>query len=104
MLRMMKGRRIIMLLICALTFGCSGPQNNSYPVVTLPEDADLESPTWKGIDLEPKPPVLAKSVAGELETFQLPPGYRLEPILTEPQIKQPAAINFDANGRMLVME
>jgi len=84
--------------------GCADQVQNSYPVVTLPEDADLESPTWKGIDLEPKPPVLAKSVEGELESFQLPPGYKLEPILTEPQIKQPAAINFDANGRLLVME
>ena len=28
----------------------------------------------------------------------------MEPVLTHPQIKQPAAINFDANGRLLVLE
>lgn len=78
--------------------------SENYPVITMPEDADPESPVWKDIDLEPKPPVLAKSVEEQQATFQLPPGYVLEPILTEPQIEQPAAINFDANGRMYVLE
>ncbi|NND32470.1 MAG: c-type cytochrome, partial [Saprospiraceae bacterium] len=59
---------------------------------------------WKGIDLEPKPPVLAKSVEEQNQTFQLPPGYVMEPVLTDPQIDQPGAINFDANGRLLVLE
>ena len=32
-------------------------------MVSLPPDADTTSPVWKGIDLEPKPPVKAKSPA-----------------------------------------
>lgn len=36
--------------------------------------------------------------------FLLPPDYRIEPVLTEPVIKEPAAIAFDGNGRMFVLE
>ena len=59
---------------------------------------------WEGADLSPKPPVVALSVAEEQKRFQLQPGYRIEPVLTEPAIEQPAAIAFDANGRMYVLE
>src|SRR5688572_22349148 len=68
---------------------------SSWPVVKLPEQADTTSPYWKGIDLEPKPPVLPLSVEEQQEKFLLPPGYELEPVLTEPKIQQPAAITFD---------
>jgi mono/diheme cytochrome c family protein len=96
---------LIIFLSFILVFGCSGLQkSDKYPVVALPDEADLQSPVWKGIDLEPKPPVLAKTVEEERASFQMPPGYVIEPVLTEPQIKQPAAINFDANGRLLVLE
>ncbi len=92
-------------LVLILFVSCKQSQvSENYPVITMPEGADPESPVWKDIDLEPKPPVLAKTVAEEQATFQLPPGYVMEPILTEPQIQQPAAINFDANGRMYVLE
>jgi len=36
--------------------------------------------------------------------MQLPSGYRLEPVLTEPQIAEPVMIAFDGNGRMYVAE
>ncbi len=75
-----------------------------YPVVTLPADADTSSPVWKGIDLTPKPPVLPLSAAEQQATFQLPPGYRMTPVLTDPQIQQPGAITFDGQGRLLVLE
>ena len=51
-----------------------------------------------------KPPVQAQSAADELKTFQLPPGYRMELLLSEPQIAEPVAIAFDGNGRMFVAE
>lgn len=44
------------------------------------------------------------SVEESLETFHLPEGYRLEPVLTEPQIAEPVACAFDGNGRMYVVE
>ncbi len=40
----------------------------------------------------------------EVKTFQLPAGYRLELVLSEPDIKEPMAIAFDGNGRMYVVE
>lgn len=77
---------------------------DSLPKVKLPADADPNSPDWKGIDLEPKAPVQPLSVAEEQKQFLLPPGYKIEPILTEPAIQQPGAISFDGNGRMYVLE
>ena len=38
------------------------------------------------------------------QKFWLPPGFRMEPVLTEPHIEEPAQIAFDGNGRMFVVE
>ncbi len=89
----------------ALLLQCTAKQPlPEFPIVALPEDADPESPVWKGIDLEPKPPVKPLTYQEQLSTFQLPPGYRIEAVLTDPQIEQPGAITFDAKGRLLVLE
>ncbi|MFN8346971.1 MAG: c-type cytochrome [Spirosomataceae bacterium] len=79
-------------------------QSDTIPKVKLPEGADPESEDWKGIDLEPKAPVMPLRVGDEQSRFLLPPGYRIEPVLTEPAIQQPGAIAFDGNGRMYVLE
>jgi mono/diheme cytochrome c family protein/glucose/arabinose dehydrogenase len=50
----------------------------------------------------PRPPVL--SPADTLKTFEIPPGYRLELVLSEPQIREPVLTVFDGNGRMFVAE
>ncbi len=55
-------------------------------------------------DFPPQPPVQALSPEEALKTFQLPPGYRLELLLSEPEIKEPVLIAFDGNGRMFVAE
>jgi mono/diheme cytochrome c family protein/glucose/arabinose dehydrogenase len=52
----------------------------------------------------PMPPVKALSVAESLNSMQLPPGYRLEPVLTDPEIREPVALSFDGDGRMFVVE
>ncbi|MEN8693187.1 MAG: discoidin domain-containing protein [Akkermansiaceae bacterium] len=44
------------------------------------------------------------SVEESLKTFHLPEGYSLEPVLTEPQIKEPVTCAFDGNGRLYVVE
>ncbi|WP_080240401.1 DUF7133 domain-containing protein [Spirosoma rigui] len=77
---------------------------DTLPRPALPEGANPDDPDWKGIDLEPKQPVQPLSPAEETSRFLLPPGYKIQPILTEPAIQQPAAISFDANGRMYVLE
>ena len=77
---------------------------DTVPAVKIPEGVDPNSPDWKGIDLAPKAPILPVSPSDEQKQFLLPPGYKIEPILTEPAIEQPAAIAFDGNGRMYVLE
>lgn len=51
----------------------------------------------------PSPPK-ALSPEASVATMQMPKGYRLEPVLTEPQIAEPVMIAFDGNGRMYVAE
>lgn len=36
--------------------------------------------------------------------FQVPPGYRLELVLSEPDIREPVAIEFDGDGNLFVVE
>ncbi len=55
-------------------------------------------------DFPPKPPVHPLSAADEAKTFQLPPGYHLELLLSEPQIVEPVCMAFDGNGRLYVAE
>jgi mono/diheme cytochrome c family protein len=78
--------------------------SDTLPVLTIPEDEDPESENWKGVDLDPKSPVKPLYPDEEATHFLLPPGYKIEPVLTEPQIEQPGAISFDGNGRMYVLE
>jgi mono/diheme cytochrome c family protein/glucose/arabinose dehydrogenase len=73
----------------------------SQRVVEAPAADD---PLNIGADLTPKPPVLPLLPAEQAKRFWLPPGYRLEPILSDPQIQEPAQIAFDGNGRMFVLE
>ena len=42
--------------------------------------------------------------ADQQKKFWLPPGFKLEPVLTDPDIEEPAQIAFDGNGRMFVLE
>ena len=49
-----------------------------------------------------KAPVL--SAEEEMKTLVLPPGYRVELVAKEPLVVDPIAIDFDADGRMWVLE
>jgi mono/diheme cytochrome c family protein len=55
-------------------------------------------------DFSPKPPLKPLSPAEEAKRFWLPPGFTMEPVLSEPDIMEPAQIAFDGNGRMFVLE
>jgi mono/diheme cytochrome c family protein/glucose/arabinose dehydrogenase len=44
------------------------------------------------------------SAEEELKTFALPPGYRVELVAKEPLVIDPIAIDFDADGRLWVLE
>lgn len=56
------------------------------------------------VEFPPKPPVQPKSPAEEAKTFQLPPGYHLELVLSEPDVVEPVTMAFDGNGRLYVAE
>jgi mono/diheme cytochrome c family protein/glucose/arabinose dehydrogenase len=95
---------ISILGISSLLTSCTSSTSKPYPVVSLPKDAKPDDPNWKDIDLAPKPPVTPLKPEEEQKKFLLPPGYSIEPVLTDPKIEQPAAISFDGNGRMYVLE
>src|SRR5260221_198283 len=54
---------------------------------------------------EPPPPAPYLTPEAELAKFVFQePGYRLEPVVTDPIIKEPVVAVFDGNGRMYVAE
>jgi hypothetical protein len=117
----LKLKSVLCLSVCLAVFACNPPEQSPFdvspaeamdpkrlqepfPKVALPEGIDLESPIWKGIDLSPKPPVVPVSANEQKKSFVLKPGFSMDPVLSEPQIREPAAIQFDGNGRMYVLE
>ncbi len=58
----------------------------------------------KPVIYEPTGSLPYLSVEESLKTFQLPEGYRLEAVVTEPEIAEPVVCAFDGNGRMYVAE
>ena len=59
---------------------------------------------FEGADLTPKAPIVAVSPEEQQKRFVLQPGYKMEPVLTEPDVQEPTQIAFDGNGRMFVVE
>ena len=57
-----------------------------------------------GADFSPKPALRARPAAEQASTFLLPAGYRMELVLSDPDINSPGVIEFDGNGRMYVAE
>ena len=55
-------------------------------------------------DFLKRPPVVRQDPAAQQKLFLLPPGYRIEPVLTDPLIEDPVGVTFDGNGRMYVLE
>lgn len=53
-------------------------------------------------NLIPPSPVL--TVAEALKSFQLAPGFVIEPVAAEPLVEKPVCLDFDATGRMWVCE
>jgi len=68
------------------------------------EAPSADDPLNADADLSPKPAVLPLTPAEQRTRFWLPPGYRMEPVLSDPDIEEPAQIAFDGNGRMFVLE
>ncbi|HEX6397967.1 MAG TPA: c-type cytochrome, partial [Steroidobacteraceae bacterium] len=75
---------------------CSNPKTATAP------PAPAEPPA--GAAVAPPPIIKALSPADSIAQVQMPSGYRLEPVLTEPDIAEPVMVAFDGNGRMYVAE
>jgi putative heme-binding domain-containing protein len=64
----------------------------------------LEREAKQGADFSPKPPLQPLTPQEEAKHFLLPKGYRMEPVVTDPDIAEPVAAVFDGNGRLYVAE
>src|SRR5207244_1021765 len=71
---------------------------------TLAGGPQLDDPAYANYDFSKKAPLLPLAPADELKKLILQPGYRLELVLSDPDIQDPTAIFFDGNGRMFVIE
>lgn len=66
--------------------------------------ATLSAAVPPPLDFTPQKQVPLLSPEEFLKTVELPEGYSLELVLSEPQIKEPVTISFDPNGAMYVAE
>ena len=55
-------------------------------------------------DFSQKPPVLPLRPEEQVKKFWLPPGFKMELVLADPDIEESAQIAFDGDGRMFVLE
>ncbi len=69
-----------------------------------PGGPGVNDPANAEADLSERDPVLPLPPAEQSKRFILQPGYRITPVLTDPDIQEPGAIAFDGNGRMFVLE
>src|SRR5215217_1991219 len=54
--------------------------------------------------VDTNPPVTPLSPQESIKKIQLPPGYHVELVASEPMVQEPVAIAWDGNGRMYVAE
>ncbi len=84
--------------------GGGGGGRGGQPGTTLPGGPSLDDPAYVGFDFSKRASVPIRTPAEEQKDFVLQPGYRMDLVLSDPDIKEPAAIAFDGNGRMYVLE
>jgi mono/diheme cytochrome c family protein/glucose/arabinose dehydrogenase len=106
-----------------LTLGCTavllavgvthGEQQSTPPAKPAPQPAQgrggfggfgIEAEIARGANFDTQPPVTRLDPKAQQQRFELPPGFKIEPILTDPQIQDPVGVTFDGNGRMYVLE
>ncbi|MEO6917341.1 MAG: hypothetical protein ABI151_18405, partial [Chitinophagaceae bacterium] len=82
------GLRIAIILCLSGMFGCSEKQQSA-------ETKAAFNPNPSGEYLSPEE---------SLKTFELPAGYSMQLVASEPMIREPVAIAWDGNARMYVAE
>ncbi len=81
--------------MCVLIYNCTETKKTTANKTGIPY------PT-RSFDSTPSVDYLSPEES--LKSFNLPPGYRLELVASEPMIKEPVAIAWDGNARMYVAE
>ena len=66
--------------------------------------APAAAPSMMEPDFSKKPPVLPLTPAEEAKKFLAAARFKMELVLSDPDIEEPAQIAFDGNGRMFVLE
>jgi mono/diheme cytochrome c family protein len=87
------------LLTCGLPYLALSQNSLSRPLSSIP---NLPWPASVATNLPDAPPALSPQEA--LKTFTMPPGYRLELVASEPLVRDPILSEFDADGRLWVLE
>ena len=64
----------------------------------------IDAEIARGANFDKQPPVTRLDPRDQQQRFQLPPGFKIAPILTDPLIQDPVGVTFDGNGRMFVLE
>lgn len=84
-----------LLLLCILIYNCTETKKTTQNKTGVPyPDRSFDS----------TPSVAYLSPEESLKSFNLPPGYHLELVASEPMIKEPVAIAWDGNAKMYVAE
>ena len=84
--------------LAALLVACSAPADDPAKAKTQPT---TEAADDFGKQL---PRVPANEPQAALKAFKMQPGFHVELVAAEPLVRDPVAIDFDANGRMYVIE
>ena len=107
------------MLLAALMVGAAGytlsaqPQgSNPAPPAPAPPQAGggggfgpgRGGPGNFGADWGEVDPIQPRRPEEQAQTFLLPTGYRMEPVIADPDIIMPVAMEWDGNGRMYVVE
>ncbi|MDB5014446.1 MAG: cytochrome [Daejeonella sp.] len=77
--------------LALFVFACNSPKDN------------LEQ-TFERKVIDTNPPAIPLSPEESIKKIQLPPGYHVELVASEPMVQEPVAIAWDGNGRMYVAE
>ena len=89
----LKGTLIIATMFALVLYACSNNNSNN----TAPN-------TFERVVVDTNPPVKPLSPEESIKKIQLPPGFHVELVASEPMVQEPVAICWDGNGRMYVAE
>lgn len=90
----------------AILSGQSTPTGAASPAPAVRDVGNPKPAAAPGASPSAAPlyPTAMLSPAEEAKTFHVPPGYHMELVLSEPQVREPVVCVFDGDGRMYVAE